>query len=110
MGVACSSPLSWELITMEESDTPSEEMTSVNDGRRGELSAIQRLRRADFCPWIPARYSMALLSFLGFFNVYALRVNLSVAIVQMDNSTAQRYPHAARVSLYSLHFHAHHYW
>ena len=34
------------------------------------------------------RYVMALLAFVGFVNVYALRVNLSVAIVQMDADTA----------------------
>ena len=41
----------------------------------------------DCLPCIPARYSLALVSCLGFVNVYALRVNLSVAIVQMVNST-----------------------
>lgn len=43
---------------------------------------IQRIR--DF----PARYVLTLLGFLGFCNVYALRVNLSVAIVSMVNQTA----------------------
>ncbi|XP_049766857.1 vesicular glutamate transporter 2-like [Schistocerca cancellata] len=33
--------------------------------------------------WRRRRYVVALLAFLGFFNVYALRVNLSVAIVAM---------------------------
>lgn len=42
----------------------------------------------DCLPFIPARYTLALVSCLGFINVYALRVNLSVAIVQMANSTA----------------------
>ncbi len=42
----------------------------------------------DCVPFIPARYTLALVSCLGFINVYALRVNLSVAIVQMANSTA----------------------
>ena len=51
-------------------------------------------------PWIPARYSLAILGFLGLFNVYALRVNLSVAIVQMDNSTTQMTRHSARVSTF----------
>ncbi len=41
----------------------------------------------DCLPFIPARYSLVLVSCLGFVNVYALRVNLSVAIVQMVNST-----------------------
>ena len=36
---------------------------------------------------IPKRYILILLSQLGFMVVYALRVNLSVAIVSMVNST-----------------------
>lgn len=36
------------------------------------------------------RYLVVLLAFFGFFNVYALRVNLSVAIVAMtENRTIQ---------------------
>ncbi|GFT69678.1 hypothetical protein NPIL_57341 [Nephila pilipes] len=31
----------------------------------------------------PTRYVFALLGFLGFFNVYAMRVNLNVAIIAM---------------------------
>jgi sugar phosphate permease len=37
--------------------------------------------------WKRRRHMVALLAFFGFFNVYALRVNLSVAIVAM---TARR--------------------
>ena len=37
--------------------------------------------------YIPRRYVIALLSHFGFFVVYALRVNLSVALVAMVNST-----------------------
>ena len=36
------------------------------------------------------RHVFGLLGFLGFLNVYAMRVNLSVAIVAMVNSTATR--------------------
>ncbi|GIX89354.1 hypothetical protein CEXT_804531 [Caerostris extrusa] len=36
---------------------------------------------------IPARYVLTILGFLGFCNVYALRVNLSVALVAMINNT-----------------------
>lgn len=36
--------------------------------------------------YFPARYVLAILSFAGFANVYALRVNLSVAIVAMTTS------------------------
>lgn len=40
----------------------------------------------------PARYTFALLGFLGMANVYAMRVNLSVAMVAMVNSSA--FPHS----------------
>ncbi|KAL1138561.1 hypothetical protein AAG570_008624, partial [Ranatra chinensis] len=36
--------------------------------------------------WLPRRYLVALLSFFGFANIYAMRVNLSVAIVAMTNN------------------------
>lgn len=35
------------------------------------------------CLYIPARYVLAIWAFLGFFCLYAMRVNLSVAIVAM---------------------------
>ncbi|XP_021099391.1 sialin isoform X2 [Heterocephalus glaber] len=48
-------------------------------------------RRADAAPvCCSARYNLAILSFFGFFVLYALRVNLSVALVEMvdSNTTA----------------------
>lgn len=39
--------------------------------------------------WTSTRYCLAYMAFLGFANVYALRVNLSVAILSMVNSTYQ---------------------
>jgi len=39
--------------------------------------------------WGSTRYFLAYLAFFGFANVYALRVNLSVAILSMVNSTYQ---------------------
>lgn len=39
--------------------------------------------------WWSTRYCLGYLAFLGFVNVYALRVNLSVAILSMVNSTYQ---------------------
>ena len=83
-------------IDMEEECHPQREAGSLNNDR--ERSILHRVRGMDLFPWMPARYALAILGFLGFFNVYALRVNLSVAIVQMDNSTAQQYQHSARVS------------
>lgn len=44
------------------------------------------------CSCIPKRYMVAFLSFLGFVNVYSLRVNLSVAIVAMVTSKTDVYP------------------
>jgi hypothetical protein len=35
------------------------------------------------CTNLPARYALALWAFMGFFCLYAMRVNLSVAIVAM---------------------------
>ncbi|UYV74524.1 hypothetical protein LAZ67_11003776 [Cordylochernes scorpioides] len=49
---------------------------------------LGRRRRTGCFPYIPARWVMTILGFLGFFNVYALRVNLSVAMVAMVNHTA----------------------
>ena len=50
------------------------------------------------CSCVGTRYIMALLAFFGFLNVYALRVNLSVAIVQMDvDSATPRNNNSAKV-------------
>jgi len=37
--------------------------------------------------WFSARFCLIYLAFFGFVNVYALRVNLSVAIISMVNSS-----------------------
>ena len=47
----------------------------------------------DCLPFIKARYVLVFMLFLGLSNVYALRVNLSVAIVQM---TAKNPEHGQR--------------
>lgn len=36
--------------------------------------------------WKRRRYVVAFMSFLGFFNVYALRANLSIAIIVMTEN------------------------
>lgn len=43
--------------------------------------------RTDWCPWLPSRYVLALMGFLGFVNVFVLRVNLSMALVVMVNDS-----------------------
>ncbi len=62
-------------------------------------SAFSRLWRTDWVPCIPARYAIAVVGCLGFVNVYALRVNLSVTIIQMVNATATPRNGSARVCL-----------
>ena len=41
----------------------------------------------DCCPWVKCRVVVTLMAFLGFVNIYILRVNLSMAIVVMANDT-----------------------
>ncbi|GFT76815.1 uncharacterized protein TNCV_1419451 [Trichonephila clavipes] len=50
---------------------------------KSKVSGIQCETRCYF----PKRYIMTLLGCLGMFNIYAMRVNLSVAMVAMVNST-----------------------
>lgn len=45
--------------------------------------------------WTSSRLGLAILGFFGFINVYALRVNMSVAIVCMVNHTATSIDDAA---------------
>lgn len=65
-------------------------------------NGVYRLRSLNVCPCVAARYMLAILAFWGFLNVYALRVNLSVAIVLMDNTTSIDRRHAAPVRVYVL--------
>ncbi|KAM6186547.1 sialin [Rhynchocyon petersi] len=61
-----------------------------HDGDEGTDSTplLQGSPRAEAVPvCCSARYNLAVLAFFGFFIVYALRVNLSVALVDMINST-----------------------
>ena len=66
----------------------------VGKSKHRKKSFIRRLWHTDWCPWIPARYVLAIMSFLGFVNVYILRVNLSMALVALESSAASM-PHSA---------------
>ena len=56
-----------------------------------DLDAIapspERFRRESEGCYLPCRYTLAILSSSGFFVLFLMRVNLSVAIVAMVNST-----------------------
>ena len=53
------------------------------------------------CPWLPARYVLAIMGFFGFCNMYALRVNLSIAIVAMVNDSTSADVEQRRVRSYA---------
>jgi len=56
------------------------------------------------CSCLPKRYLVAILSFFGFVNVYALRVNLSVALVAMVSNTTRFYPNGTEYVVKSPEF------
>lgn len=53
---------------------------------------------------LPKRYMVALLSFLGFVNVYSLRVNLSVALVAMVSNKTRFHPNGTEYVVVSMLF------
>ncbi|XP_077018356.1 sialin isoform X2 [Tamandua tetradactyla] len=87
--------------------------STPNDGEEGTDSTplLQGARRAEAAPaCCSARYNLAFLSFFGFFVLYALRVNLSVALVDMvdsnttltNNRTSKECPeHSAPVEVHN---------
>ena len=76
-------------------------MENANEDRkRSILFSLQR--KLDLCPLVPARYVLAVMSFLGLFIIFGLRVNLSVAVVEMDYKTATPHSNSARVSVLPL--------
>ncbi|CAG9766459.1 unnamed protein product [Ceutorhynchus assimilis] len=50
-----------------------------------EADSLHKNLPSKWLIWKHRRYIVALMAFLGFFNVYALRVNLSIAIVSMTS-------------------------
>lgn len=57
--------------------------TSINEDPSEETLREHQSKWRVVCHCIPKRYVVAILSFFGFLNVYALRVNLSIALVAM---------------------------
>ena len=63
-------------------------LLSRNKAARQKRNCLRRLWRQQWYRWLPARYVLAVMSFLGLVNVYILRVNLGVALVVMVNKTS----------------------
>lgn len=49
--------------------------------------------------WKKRRYVVALMAFFGFFNVYSLRVNLSIAVVAMTQDRSETLPNGTNITL-----------
>ena len=63
----------------------------LNEKKAMEMSSEQnegesRTSKSLLCNRLPKRYLLLLLVFLGFVNIYGLRVNLNVALVAMVNN------------------------
>ncbi|XP_013392278.1 vesicular glutamate transporter 3 [Lingula anatina] len=72
--------------TLKKRSVPLQDVTSESDAE--ERRAISSSKHSDqeqsvCCQFMMKRYVVAVMAFLGFFNVYALRVNLSIAVVAM---------------------------
>ncbi|XP_064643627.1 sialin-like [Lineus longissimus] len=60
----------------------------MSDTPTAETPLIQHFKKPSRA-WCQQRYVMAFLASLGFFNVYCMRINLSVALVAMVNCTQE---------------------
>lgn len=52
--------------------------------------------------WKKRRYVVALMAFFGFFNVYSLRVNLSIAVVAMTQDRSETLPNGTNITLVNI--------
>ncbi|XP_051774833.1 sialin isoform X3 [Erpetoichthys calabaricus] len=81
------------LSDSEDEEWPTEEVQPLLDNKAQTLGGAQHVTNISSVPLIgsrqccSARWNLSFLMFLGFSMVYALRVNLSVAMVAMVNST-----------------------
>ncbi|CAG9768368.1 unnamed protein product [Ceutorhynchus assimilis] len=67
----------------------------INDGNFGNIE----LDHPTWKFWKKRRYVVATLAFFGFFNVYCLRVNLSIAIVAMTQERYEISENGTKISL-----------
>lgn len=67
-----------------------------------EMPCSDAIYRFSYFAVIPARYSFGLLGCFGFFNVYAMRVNLSVTMVAMVGKRADVHTEGEHVACKEL--------
>nr|CAB3266122.1 sialin [Phallusia mammillata] len=81
---------------MDEDENPI--LPSNNDSFGKELKSNESFEKLPpgVGKWFSTRFCIAYLGFFGFMNVYALRVNLSVAILSMVNASYQVVNHTAK--------------
>ncbi|XP_053315715.1 sialin [Spea bombifrons] len=72
----------------EEEEEEEEDSTPLLRGQDEGLGNIQQYPKEKVPVCCSARYNLAVMALFGFFMLYALRVNLSVALVDMINSTS----------------------
>ena len=99
--------------TMEQSEQ--DERNNENDRLKMKINENYQKQRNSF--WklkclqcIPTRYTIVLVTFLGFVNVYTLRVNLSMAIVAMVNNSITNSPGNSSSHLVSKKIKTHSHW
>ena len=85
----------WKHQAVDTLDTSQEERRSLVSRVSVESGVLNKAKRdvryyccRDYFPCIPARYILSVMGCIGFVIVYALRVNMSVALVAMVNETA----------------------
>ena len=76
-------------------DSQEERQRLTGTGNSNKVGVLKQVKKdihkcccRDYFPCIPARYVLSVMGSLGFLIVYALRVNMSVALVAMVNETA----------------------
>ncbi|XP_066933218.1 vesicular glutamate transporter 3-like [Clytia hemisphaerica] len=85
--------MSFEMDRVEKGKEEGENSDLYSYDASSNHKANNDRRKADLCccACLPKRYLVAIMAFFGFVNVYALRVNLSVAMVAMVSNRTAKY-------------------
>ncbi|XP_059049185.1 putative inorganic phosphate cotransporter [Achroia grisella] len=75
------------MMSLPIEETPIINSDIENDVTSSQRNLVENELVEETTGWIKSRTVLGIMGFLGFANVYAMRVNLSVAIVAMINST-----------------------